>query len=359
VTEILPSLNRKFELMRSLVKKIAWRIIDSTPLSACQFLVKRKVIGLEYHVISDKSLQHIKHLFQYKSPAMFENDLIYLKKNHNLVSYEQLVNGQPIKNNSIIITFDDGYTELFSIVRPLLLKHKIPCIFFITTDFIDNKKMFYRNKVSLCIEKIISCSTANVAKILDEVNNFSAPVLLKNPEALINWIKSLNHTQKNLLDDICDILELDIDQYLINIRPYLTSEEIKILSTDGFTIGAHTKYHPELNLISDRDEIENQIAGSCKIISDLVNKQHIPFAFPFSSDGIDRNLIKSIVSTHDFIRLIFDANRLKKDIDIIINRINADSPVNNSDNKTNLRQLLLFEYHNHVRWYLSNLAIPF
>ena len=88
---------------------------------------------------------------------MFDRDLIYLKEKCCPISYQQLsdyyLNGTELEPNAVHISFDDGLAECFSVARPLLLKHGIPCTFFITTDLIDNQTMFYRHKVSSCIEK--------------------------------------------------------------------------------------------------------------------------------------------------------------------------------------------------------------
>ena len=37
-------------------------------------------------------------------------------------------------------------------IRPLLLDYGLPATFFITTGFLDNRRLFYQQKVALCIE---------------------------------------------------------------------------------------------------------------------------------------------------------------------------------------------------------------
>src|SRR6056297_371425 len=41
--------------------------------------------------------------------------------------------------NKILLTFDDGYKSFLNNILPLLEKHNIPSLLFITTDFIENK----------------------------------------------------------------------------------------------------------------------------------------------------------------------------------------------------------------------------
>ncbi len=331
--------------MKTLARKVVKKIAESIPLSAYQFLVRREVIGLYYHVVSDEPLYHIKHTCSYKSSEMFEADLIYLKQTYNLISYEQFIEHYSLKTkiipNSIILTFDDGFSECISIVRPLLLKHEVPCIFFITTDFVDNRTMFYKNKVSLCIERIRSFENLDVFSKI----NSTFEQCVESPESFVQWIKSLNSSDEDIIDEICNILGIDIEQYLITYKPYLTSNEIKLLVSDGFTIGAHSKKHLNLNLLSNED-MEEEIVDSCKIIMDLTQSDHIPFAFPFSSDGIDRHFLESLISKYKFIGLLFDTKGLRKDKDFIINRILADTPGVGS--KLNMPQVLRGAYQDHL-----------
>ena len=65
------------------------------------------------------------------------------------------VNGEKqLSQGKVFLSFDDGLREVYTIIAPILKERGLPATFFITTDFIDNKKLFYRNKASLLIEAI-------------------------------------------------------------------------------------------------------------------------------------------------------------------------------------------------------------
>ncbi|RPI30378.1 MAG: hypothetical protein EHM70_14030, partial [Chloroflexota bacterium] len=129
------------------------------PLPAYQALVRREVIGLCYHAVSAEAQPHLDHLIPHKTASMFEQDLLFLKEHFQLISYEELLAHRAgnlrLRPNSILLTFDDGYSECYSVVRPLLLKYEIPAIFFLITSCIDNREMYFRNKVSLCIDAVL------------------------------------------------------------------------------------------------------------------------------------------------------------------------------------------------------------
>ncbi|RQV96591.1 hypothetical protein EH221_04705, partial [bacterium] len=121
------------------------KLAEKVPPKFLMRLIGRDLVGVYYHVVSDDAIPHIMHLYDYKSPALFEQDLIYMKQHFNLIGYdalsERLSNRTGLDRKTAIITFDDGFSQCFSVVRPLLLKHQVPCTFFITTDYVDNRGM--------------------------------------------------------------------------------------------------------------------------------------------------------------------------------------------------------------------------
>lgn len=339
--------------MKRLAKRITNRIIEILPLCAYRLALRRGVLGINYHVVSDEHLAHIKHVLPYKSTKMFEDDLLYLKQSYDLISYQQAIESHHYPRaksvgNSIILTFDDGYSECFSVVRPLLMKHDIPCVFFVISDVIDNRFMFYRNKVSLCIERVKTLEDAGLMDVLRIING-RFEQRIETRASFIQWMASLQFLDSNILDEVCKILRVDIEKYLVNYRPYLTSNQIRQLISDGFTIGAHSKRHPYLYTLSGRDEIEEEIVGSCRIIKDLTGQDYVPFAFPFSADHLNRDFLEDLVRKHDFIGLLFDARELQKDRGFIVNRIWVDPPASISGGRSNIPRLLHDAYQCRIR----------
>jgi len=329
----------------AILKSIAKGLARSLPVSLYSPFIKRRVAGTYYHLASKRSLDHVKHLYPYKSPVAFEQDLLFLKDNYSMITYDELINQHPNIGDSVfsrvILTVDDGYSECFSTMRPLLLKHGVPCIFFVTTEFIGNRNMFYRNKASLCITKVCGSQPAILRDILDEINKIADQSFVEK-SSLIEWINSLTHADVGILDSICRTLEIDVNEYLVKEKPYLSHEQIKQLIDDGFTIGSHTRTHPMLNQLGGETEIEEEIVESCRAIKELTGQSNIPFAFPFTGEGLNRSFLEDLISRYDFIGMMFGSEGLRQDKGFIINRIALDSPVettNNEESQTNIPQL--------------------
>jgi peptidoglycan/xylan/chitin deacetylase (PgdA/CDA1 family) len=85
------------------------------------------------------SINGPKHIPTYLnvSKENFENQILYLKNNYNIISYNQFMDGfrdWSYKPNSVLITFDDGHKDNYTQAYPILRKHHIPAIMFILTN---------------------------------------------------------------------------------------------------------------------------------------------------------------------------------------------------------------------------------
>jgi peptidoglycan/xylan/chitin deacetylase (PgdA/CDA1 family) len=297
------------------------------PARAYRRLIKRRVLGLFYHVVSDERLPHVENLYPYKTPEMFEHDLRYLRQHFALLSEQDLrsvaKHDLPKRPMSIAVTFDDGFSECASVVRPILLKHAVPCFFFVTTNFLDNKSLFYRSKVSLCIDALTALDDSRGNSIARDLAELGAPHDWNRAE-LAQWLLSLGHTDEPRVDAACSLLGVDVASFLRTRRPYLTRDEVRRLAEDGFTVGAHSKTHARLGLLSE-DELEEEIVGSSRIVMQLTGRDQVPFAFPHSSAGVERAVLQRILVAHDYIWPLFDGGLARRD-EFIVNRLWADRP---------------------------------
>ncbi len=261
-------------MKRAFHSAVKWAVrfgLSTLPRRIYERVVARDVIGLCYHLVTDDYPSHAAHISSYKSTAQFEADLQYLTKHYQVVSYGELIERRAesleqrarindstcpaprsplpaprFRRPAAIVTFDDGYRECFDVVRPLLLKYDVPAIFFLTTDFIDNKRLFFRNKVSLCVDHVQNHSddvgrqgSRAVADLLGLVSG--------NARAICDALFRLKQRDEDKIDGICQMLGVDTDLFLQKRRPYLTTAQIQQLSEEGFMIGAHGVTHTPLS----------------------------------------------------------------------------------------------------------------
>jgi peptidoglycan/xylan/chitin deacetylase (PgdA/CDA1 family) len=277
---------------------------------------------------------------------IFKDAMGYLKDRYTLIRYSELhehrMKGLDLPPRALHISFDDGYQECFSVVRPILLELDIPCTFFITTDFIDDHKLFYRNIISLCIESFNRKSAQEKSRVLFDLNQ-AHNIALEDATSFTNWIRALRPEHEEYLEKTCFILGMNLDLLRKDLRIFMNREQILDLFEDGFTIGAHTKTHRKLGLMPD-EEIEKEIVDSCHCIQDITNQDIVPFSFPHSAWGVDRKLLAELRSMYPLIGLLFDTKGLRQDVNYIVNRVWAERPISLNTGVSSIHQTIRAAY---------------
>lgn len=287
------------------------------------WLLRRKNIDFFYHAVSSEPMEHARHLYPVVPTHEFERTLDYLQEHFQFVSYSQIhasrIGQGDLPPKAIHLSFDDGFVECFSVVRPLLLERSIPCTFFVATDWIDNQAMFYRNKVSLCVDHL-RVHPENISKLDGIVPR------VDSIDEVVPWLKELRMPDETVIDDVCQRLGVDWQTFLKEKKPYLTTARIQQMHAEGFTIGAHTKSHRKLIDLSEA-EIEEEILESCQKVQEITGQEIVPFSFPNSAFGVDRGLLFAIRIQNPIVGLLFDTKGVRKDENFIVNRVWAERPL--------------------------------
>ena len=233
-----------------------------------------------YHVVSDQALPCILN-YPYLNEKEFEQQLDFYLKYFKPVSLEYIYENPRPEEKVFHLSFDDGLRSCAEIVAPLLLRKGIPATFFINSGFVDNKELFHRYKASLVLTEMLLHPDAEAESLLLE-NNLTQGNLLK-----------ADFSQRSILDEAADLLELDFGTFLAEEKPYLSTAQIKDLSHKGFSIGGHSHKHPEFWKISEKKQFKH-VRKSMNWLTENINQKVKAFSFPFTDDGVSRKLFQRI-----------------------------------------------------------------
>ncbi len=228
-----------------------------------------------YHAVSDEYLPHISPLYNVKNIQSFNEDLDFLQKHFQPIGMEDVYlhvrREKMITKPSFHLSFDDGLREVHDVVLPILIQKGIPATVFVNSDFVDNRDLFFRYKAALIIDKNKSIKS----KVLK----------IKYPE-------------RELLDSLAQELDNDFRDFIQKQQPYLTTEQLRTLQKNSFSIGGHSENHPNYHLISEKEQIE-QTVNSCVFVQEEFFEKNKYFAFPFSADGISNSFFETIYKDVD------------------------------------------------------------
>jgi peptidoglycan/xylan/chitin deacetylase (PgdA/CDA1 family) len=333
-------------------RKAAARILRAAPLHVAPLrlwrtLLPKTAVGVCYHMVSDGPVRHLKH-YRFLDPKTFEADLDYLSARFEFVTYDELARRRASdsleRRNSLILTFDDGFVECATVVAPLLRRRGLRCVFFVITDLIDNRVLFRESAASLCIDAVLrlpfeqvrsSVAESGLEQLLRATpgDSLSTPMttlpfgiaeLDSNPDPrlapLLRWLLEAPASEAALVERLLARLGIDSRDYLQKAQPYLTSEQLRQLHADGFTIGAHSRSHRRLQELS-RTDAEREIIESCRIVREITGQGSVPFAFPYFGGGLDRAWLATLRAQHDFIGLFFDTDGVREDERFVVQRV--------------------------------------
>jgi len=281
----------------------------SFPLELLRKMTNVNPIIINYHVVSNLRLPYIIHLYKYRNIKTFTEDILFFKRKYHSIGLTEFLdsikNNTKLPKNSFLITFDDGFREIFEFVAPILLENKLTTTVFITKNYLDNAELGYDNKKSLILEKLCASSINNITnKIQDLLQSFA---LMDND--LHSSILNIPYAKRTVVDEIASLINLDFSEFLDTNKPYLTTPQIHELKSNGITFGGHSIDHPKFTELSLEEQI-NQAITSTEFISEILRLDYKVFAFPYS----DRNLPVSFFnSISDRLDATFGTQGILKD----------------------------------------------
>jgi peptidoglycan/xylan/chitin deacetylase (PgdA/CDA1 family) len=260
------------------------------PASVLPFRWVRAFCGLKlllpfYHVVSEKPLAHVRHLYPVRDPRRFREDLEFLGRHYEPVSMDEVLRhvreGMPFRRWSVHVTVDDGLRECSDTMAPILSEKGFPATFFLNSAFLDNRALMFRYQACLLADAL-----EKKAGKMPDGQAFSAP--LRVPYA-----------ERDSLSDALRQMGVDVEDFLEKEKPYLSTEQVRGLLENGFSVGGHSIDHPLYSSLSFDEQLRQTL--ECQFF--LEKKFALPhrvFAFPFTDEGISRRLLDTLHGEHGF-----------------------------------------------------------
>ncbi|MDW7775646.1 MAG: polysaccharide deacetylase family protein [Methanosarcinales archaeon] len=280
----------------------------------------RRVIILMYHRIFDNKNSNIDIDTDYLiTPEEFEKQIKYISEKYNVISFDELIehyqNKSKLPKNSIIITFDDGYKDCYTIAYPILQKYNVSAMFFIATDYINSDDIYWWDKVAYALNNT-------------NITSFSVPEFgaynLENPvkrlEAkrdICKKLRQINEEDKNkIIHEIEQILKIKFDD--VNQDLFLNWDEINDMSQNGMEFGAHTCSHAILTRVPN-EHAKYEIRNSKSVIEANINKKINVFSYPSGTINDFNDNIKEYVEYSGFrvaVSTVYGINKLNDETDL-------------------------------------------
>ena len=243
----------------------------------------------------------IKHSNVCLNIQLFKEQLTYMKKYYNIISLEQLISHLKLKTklppNPIVLTFDDGYLNNYTLAYPILSNMNVHATIFLTTHFIDSEDWLWVNK----LEYVLTETQKEQLEINIPgfgIHSYNLSLYDQKMDAYNNLksiLKSLKHNDlKICLAHIFSKLDVYIDSQTEPNYHMLSREQIKDMNDAHIDFGVHTSTHPILTNL-DKEELYDEIVYPKRKLEKMIGRRVRYFAYP---NGDYNEAVKRIVAHH-------------------------------------------------------------
>lgn len=202
----------------------------------------------------------------------------FFKKYFTVISLEEairLFKTNTIDKQYLVMTFDDGYKDNYSLGLDTFIEHKVQPAIFVTTDCIENQTMLWPDVV----RNIIYNAKITTEVLLDVPGitvRGSSRSKISGFKIIANFMKTLNNDDRN---SYIDKLEILFGKRSPNDRLMLNWDEISTLHENGISIGSHTVCHPVLSALSE-EAVITELTASKEVIEKELGIPVRFFAYP-------------------------------------------------------------------------------
>jgi peptidoglycan/xylan/chitin deacetylase (PgdA/CDA1 family) len=253
-------------------------------LSVARYLSRNGVRILYYHRFGPDTrglARQCEHIRRYYHPVSL----------HEIAqTYER---GHRWPPNAVAVTIDDGYRDFLMYAHPVFKAYGIPTTMFLVSDFLDGRLWLWPNTIEFVLAR-----TAQTALTVDvggerprEFKFETATERRAASLAITAALKEVDNAERlRVLGAL--VRELDVRVPVVPPPEYapLTWDEVRQLSGEGVEFGAHTKSHPMLSRVSDRQCLEDEIVISKSRIESETGREVVHFCYPsgrFSEAAVD------------------------------------------------------------------------
>jgi len=245
----------------------------------------------------------------------FKQQLEFFQKKFHFVSMQDILDcvyeNNQLLQNSLLLTFDDGFKDHYQYVFPILKKMGINAAFFPPALPILRNQVLDVHKIHL-----ILASTSNPQLIVDEIfyliKKFSAKFKLKTPETYFSELAIQNRFDPKEIVFIKRILQRNLPLILrskitdllfqkfikesendFSLKLYMNIDEMHEMIENGMYFGSHSYSHQWISYLS-AEELELELNNSIKFCNKVnLGTKNLVMCYPYGN--YNENIVSKLI----------------------------------------------------------------
>ncbi len=249
---------------------------------------------LTYHRVGDPATAHrLDDQVIDVRPDAFDRQVAFVKEYCTPISLDDLLafrRGGSLPPNPVLITFDDGYRDNYDVALPILQKHGVPAVFFIATDYVEERRLFWWDRINYVLKH-------SEREVLELTYPRRRSLPRARPDDRARTIRALLSIAKAHFDlDLSRFLEhveqaagvsISREEERQMVEPLLmTWKEVRAMRAAGMAVQSHTRTHRTLHTLTERG-LHDELHGSRMKLEEVLGEPVRAVAYPVGK-GLDK-----------------------------------------------------------------------
>jgi len=214
------------------------------------------------------------------SEGEFRAQMELLRRDYQPLSLDELVDSlkqeKRLPKRSVVVTFDDGYTDNCEVAMPILNQLEVPATFYVTVDCVEERKLPWPSRLRFAFRRTgQSVWSDNLGRShpLQDGDSRERAYLACCDECC----QLSGKAQESFVRSIEERLEAAVANDSNSLM--MTYEQIRQLAKHGHLVGSHTMTHPNMAYIS-KDDARVELAESKQRLERALHGPIRHFSYP-------------------------------------------------------------------------------
>jgi peptidoglycan/xylan/chitin deacetylase (PgdA/CDA1 family) len=236
---------------------------------------------LMYHSVQSDPIQYIDSLGGIiHSESTFCQQMHMLARDYHPISLDELTNkirvGEPLSRRSVVVTFDDGYSDNYEVALPILNKFGIPAAFYATVDCIENQMLPWPSRLRWTFRKTTLAAWTDFRGKAWNLADAST-----REKAYLAACDDCCRFSGKMQDEFVHRCERELAAAVPSSLGSLmmSADQLKGLLRHGHIVGSHTMTHPNMAQI-EREDAQTELSQSKRRLESQLNVSIKHFSYP-------------------------------------------------------------------------------
>jgi len=234
------------------------------------------------------------------TPEDFEHHVATIARYCRVLGVDEIRHfaaGGKLPPGAVAITFDDGYRNNFDVALPILARHGVRAIFFVTTGFLEERRIFWWDRAAYLLKssekewiEVHYPALLNVRLV--------GPRRKQALRAVLRLVKDFYDLDlARFMDELARACEVEWNRELdrrFADELLMSWDHVRALRAAGMDVQSHTRNHLVLQTLPE-EKLDEELGGSREQLEGVLGEKVRALAYPVGHTIADRPRIRDAV----------------------------------------------------------------